>query len=158
MEVLMRVLRYIIFGQSRFVFEIAVCEILFAIGSKPRKWPWLTIPLAIVAHLLFGLLIPYFNRVTLVIFAVSILLQFAVLKLSIHRVIFNSVAAYATQNLAVNIRTAIRCLTGWTGGLNVLISFLTDAIVYALCYFIFAKKGQRNELRINYFYLYAICF
>lgn len=158
MEVLMRVLRYIISGRSGFVFEIAVCEILFAIGSKPRKWPWLTIPLAIVAHLLFGLLIPYFNRVSLVIFAVSILLQFAVLKLSIHRVIFNSVAAYATQNLAINIRTAIRCLTGWTGAMNIFIAFLTDAIVYTLCYFIFAKKGQRNELRINYFYLYAICF
>lgn len=158
MEWIMWIARYMISGKSGFVFEIAVCEILFAIGAKPRKYPWVTIPLALCAHILFGVLIPYFNRVTLVIFAVSILLQFAVLKLSMHRVIFNSVAAYATQNLSINIRSVLRCLIGWSGWVQILGVYLTDIIVYSLCYFIFAKKGQRDELHINYVYLYAISF
>lgn len=150
--------KYFVSGRSGFVFEIVICELLFAIGLKPRKYAWISIPLAVAIHLLFGLHVPYFNRVTLVIFALSILLQFAILKASIHRIIFNSVAAYATQSLALNLRSIIVILTGSSGWWSLLIAYLTDAVVYAICYFVFAKQAQNNELHVNYFYLYVIAF
>lgn len=157
MNTLYDILRYIIIGKSGFVFEIAVCEILFASGSKFRKWPWLTVPAAIAAHLTFGLLVPYFERVTLVIFVLSVLLQFAVLKQPFHRVVFNSVSAYATQNLAVNVFDFIRLLTKLTGWGMLLVKYAVDAAIYAACYFIFARKNRRTELHINYIYLGVVC-
>lgn len=158
MDWLYSVLRYLVLGRSGFVFEIAICEILFSIPVKFRKWPWLTVPLALAAHFSFGLFVPYFNRVTLVIFALSVLLQWAIMQKSFHMVLFNSMAAYAVQNLGVNCVSIMRILTGLSGWGMLVVEYLTTIAVYAACYFIFARRGQREPLTMPHIVQYIICF
>lgn len=154
----LRILQWFTGGRNGFVFELLICEIFYTIPAKPRKYPYLCIPAALAAYLLFGILVPYFNRVTLVIFAFSILLQWLIWKLPFNRVLFNSTAAYATQNLAVNLcscLTSLGKLTPW-GRMGIKLS--VTLAVYLICYFVFARTGHKQELHIRYIYLYVICF
>lgn len=157
MEGLLRAFQWCTDGRNGFVFQLLLCEILYLLPAKPRKFPFLLIPSAVAAYLLFGLLVPYFNRITLVIFVFSILLQWGVFKISFNRVLFNSTAAYATQNLAVDLCNCLDLLTGWRGWARMGMKLFVTLAVYLICYFVFAKRGRNQELHIRYAYLYVIC-
>ncbi|MBP5242386.1 MAG: sensor histidine kinase [Clostridia bacterium] len=152
---------------------MAICEILFSLGAKPRKWfkipPWVTVTLAIILFLVFGWFFPYLENIptltATIVFLVSVLLQWAALDLSIHRVIFNSVGAYAVQNLGVNLRDLFFMLvdTGeWFSDARIwavlFIRIAFVAVLYVACYFLFARQRQGKEQNIPYVRLYIISF
>lgn len=144
-----------------YVLSLLICEVLFSISAKPRRFPhlkptWLLIPVAICAYLIFGLAMPLLpvgtlsvSLLTLMIFLMSLLLQWAVLDLSGWRVLFNSTAAYAMQNLGLNAFEVIAALLGVSGGIRFLLKIVVLSAVYASCYFVFARKTQRRELHLN---------
>ena len=144
-----------------YVLCLLICEILYSVSCKPRKYPrvkpdWLIIPIGMLAYLAAGLYLPQIpaGRLsvalnTLLIFFLSIALQWAVLDVSAWQALFNCTAAYATQNLALNVFEIAVYFTGAAGWPRMLLKIALTAGVYAACYFGFAKKCQNRELRLN---------
>ena len=144
-----------------YVLCLLICEILYAIPGKLRKYPklrpaWLTVPICLAAYLAAGLYLPLFNvghlsvaLTTLLIFLLSIFLQWAVLDISAWRALFNCTAAYITQNLALNVYEVIAHYAGTDGWASLLLKLAILCAVYTGCYFGFAKKYQSRELNLN---------
>ncbi len=153
-------------GSKGFTLDIFICEILFLGSLKLRKWKWKPLSyviaaVSVIVHFVFGFnlpLLPVPGLTPLLVFILSILLQWAIFDCSINRILFNSVAAYATQNLAVNVRSIILsfCKFGGWGRLALRI-FLTLA-VYVFAYFLYAKKTRHKEFNMSYWRLYVISF
>ena len=144
-----------------FVFCLLICELLYAISCKPRKYPWarpawLPIPIGIALYLAVGLYLPLLPAeqlsvvlTTLLIFLISIGLQWASLDISAWQALFICTAAYTTQNLALNVYEVAAYLAGAEGWAGLLLKIGVTAGVYAACYFGFAKKCQYRELQLN---------
>ena len=144
-----------------YVICLLICEILYSISSKPRKYPkvgpvWLPVFIGLLAYLAVGLYLPtiqvgQFTAAVnaLLIFAASAALLWAVLDISAWRALFICTAAYTTQNLALNIYEVSACVTGATGWPQMLLKIGLTAGVYAACYLTFAKKCQKRELHLN---------
>lgn len=166
MNKVLRFLYMISFGNRGFTLEILICEILFSVNLKLRKWKWkplsyIIVALAVVIHLVFGFslpLLPVPGLTPLLVFILSILLQWAIFNCSINRVLFNSVAAYATQNLAVNIRDIIMSFCKFGGWGRFILRIFLTAAVYAFAYFVYARKVRRKEFNVGYWRLYVISF
>ena len=115
MDKVFRFINMITMGNKGFTLEILICEIMFSFPSKFRKWKWKPLSyiiavLAVVVHFAAGFPMPLFKvpgLAALLIFAVSVLMQCIVFDTPVNRILFNSVAAYAVQNLAVNSRSFV---------------------------------------------------
>ncbi len=154
-------LRFLSSPRNAYVICIFACEVVFSLGSGFRRYPgvrpaWLPVPVGMCIFLLVGFFAPspFVSKygasfLTLSIFVFSILLQRVVLDLSIWRLVFNNVAAYAVENLTVNVsEVALRssALTGWG---KLLATLALKAAVIAVCYFLFARKARHQEIHIK---------
>ena len=148
-----------------FVLEILICEVLFAIGSKPRRWGkipvYISIPLSMIGFYAFGIFVPSIKVPTLpslMIFAVSIIVHWACLDLSVNRAIFNCVGAYAVQSLAINLREAFFLLVDMSGWGKTVVRIAITLAVYTIGYLAFARERQKDEMNIKYVRLYLVSF
>jgi len=148
-----------------FVLELLICEVLFAIGSKPRKWwkipAFVSIPLSAIGFYAFGILVPSVSVPTLtslMIFAVSIIVHWACLDVPVNRAIFNCVGAYAVQSLGINLREAFFFLVDMSGWGKTVVRIAITLAVYTICYLAFARERQKDEMNIKYVRLYLVSF
>lgn len=166
MDSVLRFINLITFGNRGFTIEIIICEVIFSIFSKFRKWRWkplsyilLVAAVAVLIAVGFSLpLLPIPALTPLIVFALSILLQWLVLNTPINRILFNSVAAYAVQNLAVNFRGFLMSFFELRGWGSFIVRTVLTAAVYVFAYFVFARKINRKELSISYIHLYIMSF
>ena len=147
--------------KSAYIMGLIICEILFSIGSRFRKIPgvrlqWLpaALTIAVFAAGAYYMPLPHVGRYsvalqTLLIFGISILLQWCVLDLSFWHVLFHSIAAYASENLALNIYEIILFFADLTGWWKIAARLASMILVYSCCYFLFARKAQRQEIHIK---------
>ena len=160
-DVLLTFLQSLFSFKQDYILCLLVCEILYAVPNRLRKIPgirpgWLSVPAGILLYLAMGLYMPMIPAgslsvalTALVVFLFSILLQWAVLDISAWRALFLCTAAYATQNLALNIYEVAVFLLGAEGWPRMLLKLGLTGLVYAACYFLFAKKCQNRELYLN---------
>ena len=160
-DVLLTFLQSLFSFKQDYILCLLVCEILYAVPNRLRKIPgirpgWLSVPAGILLYLAMGLYMPMIPAgslsvalTALVVFLFSILLQWAVLDISAWRALFLCTAAYATQNLALNIFEVAVFLLGAEGWPRMLLKLGLTGLVYAVCYFLFAKKCQNRELYLN---------
>ncbi len=154
-------LHFITGHQHSYVICLLVCEVMFSVGCRLRRFPgvrppWLPAALGIGIFLAVGFFTPppHLGRysasvLTLGIFAFSILLQWCVLDLSIWRLVFNNVAAYAVENLTVNVSELVlheSALSGWG---RLLATYAVKGAVIAACYFLFARRVRHQEIHIK---------
>lgn len=153
-------------GKMGFAVEILICEILFSHTLKLRIWfrKWIScvvIVLLICAHLTIGYYMPL-SKVpglsTLGVFGISVVFQLIIFDVSLNRILFNSVAAYTVQNLAVNIRSfllSLLSLTPWTRFAG---QVLLTAAVYIAVYFLLVRKVAHKKSCLGYVHLYIMSF
>lgn len=161
-----RFVNMLTFGNRGFAIDIVICEILFSLPLKLRKWKWkpltyIILALALTVHFVIGFNMPLFKvpgLSSLLIFAVSILLQWVILDMPINRILFNSAAAYAVQNLAVNFRSFLLSFVQFGGLGRLILRIAITLAVYAFAYFFFARKINRKELSVSYWHLYVMSF
>ena len=154
-------LRKYVTGRNEYVLSLLICEILYSISSKPREYPgirpcWLTVPISMGLYLMLGFNMPLIpaghlsvTLTTLLVFFISILLQWTVLDISAWRVLFNSTAAYLTQNLALNVCELVIFFLHADGYLFILLKIVISCLVYTACYFGFVRPSSRHELNLN---------
>ncbi len=157
---LLRFLNMLTNGRNGFILELFLCEMMFSYKSKHRKI--FKIPFAILfivvyaAYAVASYFIPLFRTpslMSLTIFAISVLAAWAVFDVKINRILFNCVAGYAVQNLAVNVVNTcytiiFECggfLTGWA---SFFVRLAIKLLIYVGCYFAFARKSMNAEMNI----------
>lgn len=166
MDKVFRFINMITMGNKGFTLEILICEIMFSFPSKFRKWKWKPLSyiiavLAVVVHFAVGFPMPLFKvpgLAALLIFAVSVLMQWIVFDTPVNRILFNSVAAYAVQNLAVNSRSFVLYFLPFTGWGRLISRILLTVAVYVFAYFFYAKRINKKELTVSYWHLYVMSF
>lgn len=150
-------------GLNGFVIELFICELIFTLPAKLRRYWYVTIPLSVVAYFAFGWIvryIPFFGPSTasvycIMIFSLSIGLQQLCFSQSLSRSLFNSSAAYILQNLALNLKEAITLkisVMGW----RVLTEIVVTAAVYVIYYFLFARRSKNKAVNLKTLYAVII--
>lgn len=148
-------------GQKGYVLSLLICEFLYSVSCEPRKYPrirpsWVIVLAGIAIYLTVGFYMPLLplgdmsiTLTTLLIFFISIALQWAVLDITAWRALFNCTAAYLTQNLALNVYEILAYYAHTSGWGSVLLEIGCKCLVYIGCYFLFAKKSQNRELNLS---------
>lgn len=151
----------ILSGQKGYVLSLLICEFLYSVSCAPRKYPrirpsWVPVLAGIAVYLTVGFHMPHLPlgalsvaSTTLLIFFISIVLQWAVLDITAWRALFNCTAAYLTQNLALNVYEILAYYAHTSGWGSVLLEIGSKCLVYVGCYFVFAKKCQNRELNLS---------
>lgn len=137
---------------------------MFLFTSKKRKISRIPLPVTyIVAYSVYFIVgyfvpnIPVPSLTSIMIFVVSVLSACAVFAVTVNRTIFNCVAGWAVQNLAVNICNVffafVKMQYGWS---KFFVKLAIKLAIYVLCYFVFAKKSQKAEMTIRLIRLYIM--
>ena len=147
-------------GRNNFVITILICELIYICPARPRtlrRLPAWVLPAAgILLFLATGVFMPLIPAgpfavtvTTLFIFALSLLIQRAVLEEDPWRILFNGTAAYATQNLALNVSELLILLLHADGWWKLLLHIGVYGLICLACYFLFARKARSRELHLN---------
>ncbi len=147
-------------GRNNFVITILLCEILYAIPARPRtirRLPAWVLPAAgILLFVAIGVNMPPILAgpisvavTTLAVFALSLLIGCGVLEEDPWRILFNGTAAYATQNLALNLSEFLILVLQAAGWWKLLLHFGVQGMAYLACYYLFARKARSSELHLN---------
>lgn len=148
-------------GRNGYVLSLLVCECLYSVSCATRKYPrirpsWVIVLVGIAIYLTVGIRMPLLPlgalsvaSTTLLIFFISVALQWAVLDITAWRALFNCTAAYLTQNLALNVYEILAYYAHTSGWGSILLEIGSKCLVYIGCYFVFAKKCQKRELNLS---------
>ena len=144
-------------GKNGFVIELFVCEALFILPAPCRKYPWLRIPLCVIAYFAYGFfcpyvpVVPYFRPILtcLLIFALSVVLQLICFSVSVKRIVFDSSAAYILQNLTLNVKELFLILTGLSGPAGFFAGLLIAVAMLVVVYLTLVRRTRRSEMRMD---------
>jgi len=134
-----------------FVIELSCAILLFFVPNKVKKAPYVRIPLAIVAFFAFSFFFPESVLgigpfITLLIFALSILLLWFVFDIPFRKTLFMCAAAYGVQSLVVRVYELSQWIIGFSGDKWYdLANTIIFVVLYAALYFLFIRRFRKME-------------
>ncbi len=149
--------------RNGFVLELLICGIIFSFGSKPRRFwkipPIITVVLCAAAFYFVGRFFPKIPVPTLTgltTFILLVLFAWLALDEPFNRVLFNCAGAYAVQNLAINVREVFQYIVRLDGWPKSIVRMAITIAVYVACYFVFARKREKEDLNVSSISLYLV--
>ena len=143
-------------GPYGFTIELAICEMIFILPAKTRRYAPLFVPLSVAAYFAFGFFMPFIPVrslgaivSSLTTFILSLLLLYLCFDMPMKRVIFNASAAYILQNITITVRQTFRVGIHWQGLGRFLYETLILVVIYTAGYFLLARRNRNKPIYMS---------
>lgn len=146
-----------------YIPQILIAEFLFTMGLQRRDRFWLRFGIGLPVFAVLSVLIPNIISMfvsgffSLTIFLLSVVFFCSIYKNRFTDILFCCISAQLTQNISYNVEGVIEILLGLADSYvaQLFVSVVCMAVVYTVCYFVFARKGK-DEIRVESRYVFTL--